>query len=377
MDRIRRDDTGSKTTRTPALFDLKDFHAENNLFSESIIWQESSPDHSMGSGVPSWLAPVNHRNNHSALFDEIASYFHDSSISRPFYSDPFSATEYVRNFVRSAWEETIFRTLSVNLDVIFLHHTSHDSASREKEVREYQDLMARTFDLKWAQKDVREIMRAFHCDDDDVYRNHQREVLKTSAEQGANVALRNMDWEAHNWAHLLERLKRAEKDLCDHMERYSQRAALNQAVEAAKQTEEANKLTAQGLDQTDAANRMARSSAQLTKIATVIVPCSFLASVFSMGGEFAAGESLFFVFWVIAMPVSLALLLWVIYGDRITVAWKDTKEGCSESERWAPRWTIWKEFVSRLWTSRTKPQVLDPGSQEGISGNLKAGLEGV
>ncbi|ROV93242.1 hypothetical protein VPNG_09543 [Cytospora leucostoma] len=375
--KIRRDDLGLDTTGAPALFDLKDLNAESNLFSESIIWQNSSPDHSMGSGIPSWRVPAIHRNHRSTLFNEIASYFHDSSIARPLYSDPFSATEYVRNFIRSAWEESIFRAVDVIRGVIFQHNTSHDSASRAREVEEFQVLMGVTVNTKNLHINVREVMRAFHCVDDDVYRNHLRELLKGSAEEGAKTALSNMEWEAHNWAHLQETIDWAEEYLCDHMERYSQRAALIQAVEAARQTEEANKLTAQGLMQTDAANRMARSSAQLTKIATVIVPCSFLASIFSMGGEFAAGERLFFVYWVISTPVTLSLLLWVICGDRITDAWKDTKEDCSGSERRARRWTVWRKFVSRLWTSRTKFQVLDPGSQEVTSYSEETGPEEV
>ncbi|CAN8103214.1 unnamed protein product [Discula destructiva] len=123
------------------------------------------------------------------------------------------------------------------------------------------------------------------------------------------------------------------------MDMYAQRAALQQAMEAAKQTdqankqtEEANKLTAEGLKQTEAGNRMARSSGQLTKIATVIVPCSFVASIFSMGDEFAAGKSLFYVYWVISMPTTAVLLFWVLCGEWVLQRWKAADEQCVQVE---------------------------------------------
>ncbi|TGO47240.1 hypothetical protein BCON_0287g00100 [Botryotinia convoluta] len=69
-----------------------------------------------------------------------------------------------------------------------------------------------------------------------------------------------------------------------------------------------------------AANRQARSAGQLTKIATAVVPSTVVASVFSMGGNFAAGEKLFLVYWAISLPVTLALLIWVLHED-ISKAW--------------------------------------------------------
>jgi Mg2+ and Co2+ transporter CorA len=40
----------------------------------------------------------------------------------------------------------------------------------------------------------------------------------------------------------------------------------------------------------------------LTSLATLFLPVLFVAAVFSMGGEYAAGESRFWVFWVIFAP---------------------------------------------------------------------------
>ncbi|KUI53117.1 hypothetical protein VP1G_00351 [Cytospora mali] len=362
--KLRRVGIGSKNPESPALFDTQNFEVPHKLFSEAIISHESSPSHSMGFEDPPWLVPVIHRNHCSALFDEIK-HFYASGASRSNYNDPFSATEYIRNFVRSAWDECIWRLESVLHDDILDDHGSHGiaSVSGEKEVKKFQKLMEETFSIGDSKQHVREIVRAFHYDDY-IYRKHRLEPSRGSGEQGVRYALDSSEWEALNWAHLHGKLERVEQNIRDHMERYSQRAALMQMVEAAKQTDEANKLTAQGLKQTDASNRMARSSGQLTKIATVIVPCSFVASIFSMGDEFAAGKSLFFVYWVISMPITLVLLLWVMYGDRVTDAWKDAKaEEFSKAGRRAPKRAVWRAFMLRLGYTQLIPShsLWEPG----------------
>lgn len=51
--------------------------------------------------------------------------------------------------------------------------------------------------------------------------------------------------------------------------------------------------------------RQSLNAGYLTSMATIFIPVSLIAAVFSMGGDFAAGKSLFWVFWVIAIPVTL------------------------------------------------------------------------
>jgi hypothetical protein len=80
----------------------------------------------------------------------------------------------------------------------------------------------------------------------------------------------------------------------DHMSMFAQRSGLTQAAASARQ---------------------AKSSGQLTKIVTFIVPCSFVASIFSMSGTFAAGEQLFFVYWALSVPITILLLAWVGFHD--------------------------------------------------------------
>uniref|UniRef100_L2G2I5 Magnesium and cobalt transport protein n=1 Tax=Colletotrichum fructicola (strain Nara gc5) TaxID=1213859 RepID=L2G2I5_COLFN len=50
--------------------------------------------------------------------------------------------------------------------------------------------------------------------------------------------------------------------------------------------------------------RQSITTGQLTSMAALFIPVSLVAAIFSMGGKFAAGESLFWVFWVIAIPVA-------------------------------------------------------------------------
>lgn len=55
-------------------------------------------------------------------------------------------------------------------------------------------------------------------------------------------------------------------------------------------------------------NRQAKHIGQLTALATFLVPFSVVAGIFSMSGDFAAGESLFWIFWVVAVPLSCIIL---------------------------------------------------------------------
>jgi len=66
-------------------------------------------------------------------------------------------------------------------------------------------------------------------------------------------------------------------------------------------------------------NKQARQVGYLTSLATLFIPISFVAAIFSMGGEFSAGASHFWVYWIIAVPVVAVgcLLLFTKVGGRI------------------------------------------------------------
>lgn len=64
------------------------------------------------------------------------------------------------------------------------------------------------------------------------------------------------------------------------------------------------------------ANQQARHVGQLTTVATILVPFTAVAGIFSMSGSFAAGESHFWVFWVVTVRISALLFLNVLAGRR-------------------------------------------------------------
>lgn len=88
-----------------------------------------------------------------------------------------------------------------------------------------------------------------------------------------------------------------EAEIAEHIDMFPQRATLEESF---------------------AAKQQARSAGQLTVIATIVVPCTFFASILSMGGEFAAGQPLFGVYWAITIPTTLVLLVWVLYESNET-----------------------------------------------------------
>ena len=66
-------------------------------------------------------------------------------------------------------------------------------------------------------------------------------------------------------------------------------------------------LQENSLQESRTSNEQARSVGRLTALATVLVPFSIIAGMFSMGGDFLAGQSRFWVFWAVCLPVVVAL----------------------------------------------------------------------
>ncbi|KAI2606547.1 hypothetical protein GGR54DRAFT_633402 [Hypoxylon sp. NC1633] len=131
---------------------------------------------------------------------------------------------------------------------------------------------------------------------DDRFKRANAFQPNKSSRDAQDLSQDGSEEEWRSWKMIYEMLARTEAIIADHMEMWSQRAAFEQTV---------------------AANRSARTSGQITKIATIVVPGSFVASIFSMGRRFAAGEDYFYVYWAISIPVTILLLAWVLLGDNI------------------------------------------------------------
>ena len=239
--------------------------------------------------------------------------------------DPFSSTCFARNFIRAVWEERIIRDEWDVFDDLandqwehgdWLLNTSQeaeipDDQGNEK-IRGFQRLMTRRQNIPLQIRQLRSIMWKFHCEDT------FQALLAQDIQESQSIIE-----ERRGWKILEEKLQAMGATLGYHLEMYSQRAAMEEAYSAARQTR--------------AANRMARSSGQLTKIATTIVPCTFVASIFSMGGDFAVGERHFYLYWVISVPITIALLAWVLYEDVIEVIQKSLK-GVTAIRQKVVRW---------------------------------------
>lgn len=247
---------------------------------------------------------------------------------------PSSGTTFARNLIRSSWEERIHRAeweLYARMSTDDDKHRKYrgvgtramSSEKQNQNAMWYQEMiqMRRSFNL-WRRK-VKNISHAFVAED--IEPRVQKKLRKT-----AQLAL---DRERRSWARLIDKLETMEATISYHMEEFSQRAALEESFSA---------------------NRQARSAGQLTKIATVIVPCTFVASIFSMGGSFAAGEDLFYVYWAISVPMTAALLLWVIHKE--VLQWWDE----IEEKSWVGRKKA--ALKQRLFRKRTVSRDVEKGS---------------
>ncbi|KAK4078286.1 uncharacterized protein Triagg1_3302 [Trichoderma aggressivum f. europaeum] len=243
-------------------------------------------------------------------------------------NDVFSATYFARNCIRAVWEEHVWRRERDIHDVMFGDEESRrkrgnttlesDQIEQTAErVKAYERLMMKRQSVNSDKRELQAITWKFRLRDAE-YLSKDKELRPLIID------------ERSVWNSLERTFEGMEDILSGHMKMYSIRATMEEASEAKVQSLESFR-------QTKAANRMARSSGQLTKIATVVVPCSFVASIFSMNGEFAAGESLFYIYWAISVPVTLGLLIWVIHED-VSKGWSDCKEWMGSTLAWLPTW---------------------------------------
>jgi Mg2+ and Co2+ transporter CorA len=246
-------------------------------------------------------------------------------------NDVFSATYFARNCIRAVWEEHVLRSERSIHDIMFDDGQSHQikgnaSSESHRTVEAYATLMEERQRINSNRRELQAITWKFRLRDTD-YLSENDEELKHVITAERSV-----------WNFLEERFQGMEDILSGHMKMYSIRATM-------EETEQAKIQSLQSFNQTEAANRMARSSGQLTKIATVVVPCTFVASIFSMNGEFAAGESLFYIYWAISVPVTFGLLIWVIHED-ILKGLKDRKSWSSPSWVSLQSWKRSKEATT-------------------------------
>ena len=85
----------------------------------------------------------------------------------------------------------------------------------------------------------------------------------------------------------------------------------------------------------DGSIQESRGVGRLTKLATVLVPFSITAGIFSMGDDYLVGKPLFWVFWVVAIPLVLLFSV-VVFTGLVPSIWARTELWIwSMPERWS------------------------------------------
>ena len=123
------------------------------------------------------------------------------------------------------------------------------------------------------------------------------EALGIGTSQGPIVA----DWEVDAWQSVRSALEGSKQRLDILWEAYSAAVSVRESI---------------------ASNRQGQQVGYLTSLATLFIPVSLVAAIFSMGGDFAVGGSQFWVYWAISIPVVVGgcLMVFTRRGRRI-VGW--------------------------------------------------------
>ncbi|KAE9572779.1 hypothetical protein CGMCC3_g11209 [Colletotrichum fructicola] len=240
--------------------------------------------------------------------------------------DPFVATILIRNLVYSMWNEETLRFTSQINDALLDDRNEWEWADFNVEQyvdrlesnigvdgKGYQDAMLKLQNTWSRKQSIRHMMDAFLAVNTDLD-GFDYDLAAVVNGKIDNRVQAHMVLEQRRWKAINEKLQELELRIGLFMENYATRAQLLNAY---------------------AAHRQARSAGQLTKLATVAVPFSVVSAIFSMGGDFAAGERLFGIFWAITLPVTGLLLIWIIFSVKL-----------SESQAWI------QEKMMEKWRSR-------------------------
>ncbi|KAF4998705.1 hypothetical protein FGRMN_3031 [Fusarium graminum] len=232
-------------------------------------------------------------------------------------NDPFSAATIVRNFIFLKWQYDISERYNPN-HTIWISGVSDSFAPFEvqpdhrntilergrKVAADYQSLRVSRQYLQHYAFFILDTIQALGFDNTDSATSNEDDEFHKILSQ-----------ESRRWTGLREHIRMLDDLISGNMAMYAQRSTMEEAFLNRLQAYDSYEQTRAANEQASAANRTARSSGQLTKIATVAVPFTVAASILSMNGDFAAGERLFFIYWCVALPLTFALLAWVMQDD--------------------------------------------------------------
>ncbi|KAK1529493.1 hypothetical protein CPAR01_11805 [Colletotrichum paranaense] len=236
--------------------------------------------------------------------------------------DPFVATVPVRNLIFSLWEEFACRHQSDLYDELLYDEAQwrdFSSAAAVKRLESdfdtdgeaYQHIVSEGRTIRKHRRIMKDIRDCFLAPDVDQWGADSGITALTFGSvmdstqgqgpvkhwQGIDHTQRQVAMEQRRWNKLDDMMQEVERTFETFMDNFAKRADMQRFF---------------------VNNRQARSAGQLTKLATVAVPFSIVSAIFSMGGDFAAGERLFWVYWGVALPVTGLLLIWIIFSVEIT-----------------------------------------------------------
>ncbi|KAH8589870.1 hypothetical protein B0O99DRAFT_692088 [Bisporella sp. PMI_857] len=131
----------------------------------------------------------------------------------------------------------------------------------------------------WQDQTVRRLVQArlqMQLLNDGIHANIDAMKIRTSTS-----ATEESDWESEDWRNLQSTIKAVQRRIDLIYQSYTQIASIHES-----------KIT----------NQQAQGVIYLTSVATVFVPTPLIAGIFSIGGKFAVGASMFWVFWAVSIP---------------------------------------------------------------------------
>ncbi|KAF4945185.1 hypothetical protein FSARC_14488 [Fusarium sarcochroum] len=210
----------------------------------------------------SWYLPIpaaddKQKPQMKSMFDDIINLYpfrQNQSIS-----NPMTITDICRQLVLSAWTARL-RFMEVEI----IRKQSQMSIAPSMFATSYHDWLDASWTRPWKSRDFGGLM-----------------------DQIAEA------WESEAWETLRDTLQTLKKKVNIMSEAYMQAASVRESI---------------------AANKQAQHVGYLTSLATLFVPMSFIAAVFSMGGDYAAGQKSFHVFWAISVPVGAMAFCAFFFG---------------------------------------------------------------
>jgi hypothetical protein len=227
----------------------------------------------------------------SSTFEDILKLYSCSPDQRRSIRDPNTCVDLCRGLVLSAWTAAI-RVVEAQLVQEQLALTVGVQADDIRAT----DVFEKSWERPWHPRDFGRLVRAklaLDSVDWDLSRNMDALGILELQHQSHVEA-----WEADAWHGLRDVVHNLKAKLDIMSQAYMQSISIRE---------------------THAANQQARNVGYLTSLASIFVPISFVAAVFSMGGDFSAGESRFWVYWVVAVPVGaiVSLMLFTRIGRRL------------------------------------------------------------